>query len=99
MKALVSDSVPRMNFPKLIYLYITVLYFCVTEIVQTCCHVFQHLQQHVLCFINELSALHYQFPQAQVAVENRADQSTFEMSLDGLHLHKRRQQSCGTPNT
>lgn len=69
------------------------------EMVQTCCHVFQHLQQHVLGFVNELSALHYQFPQAQIAVEHRADQPAFEMSLDGLHLHERRQQSCGAPNT
>lgn len=66
---------------------------------QTCCHVFQHLQQHVLCLINELGALHHQFPQAQVAVEHRANQPALEMSLDGLHLHKRRQQPCGTPNT
>lgn len=67
--------------------------------VRTCCHVFQHLQQHVLGFINELSALHYQFPQAQIAVEHRADQPTFEMSLDGLHLHERRQQSYGKHQT
>lgn len=83
----------------LIHSHITGLCFCVTEIVRTCCHVFQHLQQHVLSLINELCALHYQFSQAQVAIEHCADQPTFEMSLDGLHLHKRRQQPCGTANT
>lgn len=72
-----------------------ILHIWAIEMVQTCCHVFQHLQQHVLGFINQLRALHYQFPQAQIAVEHRADQPAFEMSLDGLHLHERRQQSCG----
>lgn len=65
------------------------------ESVQTCCHVLQHLQQHVLSLINELGALHHQFPQTQVAVEHRADQPTFEMPLNGLHFHERREQSWG----
>ncbi len=59
------------------------------ESVQTCCHVLQHLKQHVLSLIDELGALHYQLSQTQIAVEHRADQPTFEMPLDGLHLHKR----------
>ena len=70
------------------------------ELVQTCRHVLQHLQQHVLSFIDELGALNHQLPQAQVAVEHCADQPAFEMPLNGLNLHERGKQSCsGTKHT
>lgn len=64
------------------------------ESVQTCCHVLQHLKQHVLSLIDEFGTLHHQLPQAQVAVEHCADQPAFEMPLNGLNLHERGQQSC-----
>lgn len=64
------------------------------ESVLTCRHVLQHLQQHVLSLIDELSALHHQFPQTQVAIQHCSNQPTFEMALNGLHLHERREQSC-----
>lgn len=67
---------------------------------QTCRHVLQHLEQHVLSLVNEFSALHHQLPQAQVAVQHCADQPAFEMTLNGVHLHKGREQSCkSTENT
>lgn len=60
---------------------------------QTCCHVLQHLQQHVLSFIDQLGALHHQLPQTQVAIQHGAHQPAFEVPLNGLHLHKRGQES------
>lgn len=67
---------------------------------QTCRHVLQHLKQHVLSLVDEFGTLHHQLPQTQITIEHCADQPTFEMSLDGLHLHKRREQSCrGTKHT
>lgn len=33
------------------------------KVVQTCCHVLQHLEQHVLSLIDELGALDHKFPQ------------------------------------
>lgn len=65
-----------------------------TSAVQTCRHVLEHLKQHVLSLIDEFGALHHQLPQTQITVEHCADQSAFKMTLDGLHLHERREQSC-----
>lgn len=55
---------------------------------QTCRHVLQHLQQHILGLINEFCALNHQLPQAQVAVQHRAHQPALKVPFDGLHLHK-----------
>lgn len=68
------------------------------KVIQTCCHVLQHLKQHVLSLINEFGALDHKFPQTQVAVENCADQPTLEMTLNGFHFHERRQQTCSGTN-
>lgn len=60
----------------------------------TCSHIFQHLQQHVLGLINQFSSLDHQLPQAQVAVQDCANQPTLKVTLYGLHLHERGQQAC-----
>lgn len=54
----------------------------------TCGHVLQHLQQHVLCFIDQLGPLHHQLPEAQVPVEHCTHKAALEVPLNGLHLHK-----------
>lgn len=61
---------------------------------ETCSHIFQHLQQHVLGLINQFSSLDHQLSQAQVAVQDCADQPTLKVTLNGLHLHKWGQQAC-----
>lgn len=57
----------------------------------TCGHILQHLQQHVLGLINQLCSLHYQLPQAEIAIQDCAHQTALEVSFDGLYFHKGRE--------
>lgn len=59
----------------------------------TCCHIFQHLQQHVLSFIDQFCSLYYQLPQTQVTIQDCTHQAAFEVSFDGFHLHKGREKT------
>lgn len=61
---------------------------------QTCRHVLEHLQQHVLSLVDEFGSLHHQFPQTQVSVQDGADEPALKMPLYRLYLHERRQQPC-----
>lgn len=60
----------------------------------TCGHVLQHLQQHVLGLVDELSPLHHQLSQAQVPIQHSTYQATLKVSFDGLHLDKGGKKAC-----
>lgn len=61
----------------------------------TCGHVLQHLQQHILGLIDQLSPLHHQLSQAQVSIQHSTHQATFKVPFDGFHLDEGGEKACG----
>lgn len=59
----------------------------------TCGHVLQHLQQHVLSFINQFSSLNHQLPQAEVSIQHGAHETALKVTFYRLHFHKGGQQA------